>query len=225
MVRFFSMNNNRKYTFKLQLGTFIYQARHESGFTLAEVVVVVAIMTLIMLAVAVFQYNVLDYNRSTASSLTTAQEAQSIIKTVAKELRAMQQSESGSYPIASAGTSTLIFYSDVNGDGLNDRVRYYMSGSTLFRGLIMPTGSPLGYTGSESVKILATGILNSPATPIFEYFGGNYAGTSSAMMYPLTITDIRSIKIGLTIDADPNKIPVMKVFSTQATLRNLKDNL
>ncbi len=195
------------------------------GFTLAEVITAVAILTMIMVAVAAFQYNVLDYNRSTAVSLTNTQEAQSIIKTVAKELRAMQSSANGAYPIASAATSSLTFYSDTDSDGLEDRVRYYLTGSTLYRATLEPSGNPPVYTGTESIRTLATGILNSPTTSIFEYFGGSYAGTSSPMTYPLTLTDIRLIKVTLTVDTDPAKTPIQRSFSTQATLRNLKDNL
>jgi prepilin-type N-terminal cleavage/methylation domain-containing protein len=204
--------------------TFHFRALR-GGFTLAEVVTAVAILAIIMIAVSTFQYNVLNYNRTAADSLTNAQEAQALIKTMAKELRAMQQSANGSYPIASAGTSTVTFFSDVDADGNEEQVRYYMTGTTIYRGIIKPTGSPLAYTGAETTKTLATGMRNSSTTPTFEYFGSTYAGTSSPMTYPLTITNIRLIKVNLTIDTDPNKAPILRTFTTQVVLRNLKDNL
>lgn len=200
-------------------------AHSNSGFTLAEIITAVAILSLIMVAVSTFQYNVLSYNRSAQVSLTNAQEAQSLIKTVAKELRAMQQSANGAYPIAVAATSTITFFSDTDRDGTEEQVRYYLASSTLYRGIIKPSGSPLAYTGSESTKILATGLRNSSSTPVFEYFDSTYAGTSSPMTYPLTLTSIRLVKVNLTIDTDPNKAPVLRTFTTQTVLRNLKDNL
>lgn len=195
------------------------------GFTLAEIITAVAILSVIMVAVSAFQYNVITYNRSAAVSLTNAQEAQAIVKTIAKELRAMQPSVNGAYPIATAGTSTITFFSDVDGDGNEEQVRYYIASTTVYRGIIKPTGAPLGYTTSETTKILATGIRNSSTTPVFEYFGSTYAGTSSPMTYPLTITNIRLVKVNLTIDTDPNKAPILRTYTTQVGLRNLKDNL
>jgi len=198
---------------------------HSSGFTLAEVITSVAILTVIMGAVSLFQYNVLTYNRSSAVSLTNAQEAQAIIKVIAKELRATQPSANGAYPIASAGTSTITFFSDVDGDGAEEQVRYYLTGTTVYRGTIKPSGSPLVYTAAESTKILATGIRNASTSPLFEYFDSTYAGTSSPMTYPLTTTAIRLVKINLTIDTDMNKAPILRTYTTQVGLRNLKDNL
>ncbi|MBP6858939.1 MAG: prepilin-type N-terminal cleavage/methylation domain-containing protein [Candidatus Pacebacteria bacterium] len=195
------------------------------GFTLAEVITAVAILSLIMVAVSAFQYNVLSYNRIAEVSLTNAQEAQALIKTISKELRATQQSANGAYPIAAAATSTITFFSDTDRDGNEEQVRYYLASSTLYRGIIRPTGSPLTYTGSESTKILATGLRNSSTTPVFEYFDSTYAGTSSPMTYPITITNIRLVKVNLTIDTDPSRAPVLRTFTTQTVLRNLKDNL
>ena len=137
----------------------------------------------------------------------------------------MQPSANGAYPIASASTSTITFFSDVDADSIEDQVRYYIASTTVYKGVIKPTGSPLTYSGSETTKILATGIRNSSSTPVFEYYDSNYAGTSSPMTYPLTITSIRLIKINLTIDTDVNKAPIWRTFSTQVGLRNLKDNL
>jgi type II secretory pathway pseudopilin PulG len=196
-----------------------------SGMTLTEILVTISILIVIMGAVSLFQFNVLNYNRSAAVSLTNAYEAQNILKVAAKELRSMEQSSTGTYSILSAATGTLTFYADVDSDGSKEQIHYYLSTTTLYRGILKPSGSPIAYTGSESIKILATGIRNSSTTPVFEYFDATYAGTSTPMTYPLNLTNIRSIKINLTIDTDPSKSPILRSFSTQASLRNLKDNL
>ncbi len=194
--------------------------------TLVEVLVTTSILGVVMIAVAAFQYNVINYNRSTQIRLTNIQEATSILKVMARELRASAISANGSYAINAAATSSLVFYADTDNDGLPEQLRYYLSGNTLYRGLIKPTGSPSVYNpAQESLKTIATGIVNSPTTPLFEYYDGTYAGTSTAMTYPLVLTSIRLIKANITIDTDPNKSPVIKTFSTHAALRNLKDNL
>ena len=137
----------------------------------------------------------------------------------------MQQSANGAYPIAAAGTSSITFFSDTDKDGTEEQVRYYLASSTLYRGIVKPSGSPLTYSGSETRRVLATGLRNSSTTPVFEYFDGSYAGTSTPMTYPLAITSVRLVKVNLTIDTDPNKAPILRTFTTQTVLRNLKDNL
>ncbi|OHA31132.1 MAG: hypothetical protein A3B11_00315 [Candidatus Taylorbacteria bacterium RIFCSPLOWO2_01_FULL_44_26] len=196
------------------------------GMTLIEVLTAVAVTVVIMVAVSAFQYNVINYNRSTSVSLTNTQEAQALLKVMAKELRGSSPSENGSYPIAAAATSTLTFFSDIDADGFVDQVRYYLATTTLYRGIVKPTGSPLSYVQSnENKNIIATGIRNSSSTPIFKYFSGTYTGTSTPMTYPLNIPSIRLININITIDTDTKKSPIPRTFSTQATLRNLKDNI
>jgi prepilin-type N-terminal cleavage/methylation domain-containing protein len=198
----------------------------KNGFTLVEVMVTITIMTLIMVAVSAFQYNVINFNRSAGVSLNNTQEVQSLMKVMARELRSMVPGSNGAYPISVAATSTVSFFADPDGDGLKDQIRYYVATTTLFRGIIKPTGSPLTYVpGNETIKILATGIVNSSTTPMFEYFTSAYAGTSTALTYPLNIPIIRLIKVNLTIDTDKNKSPNVRTYSTQTTLRNLKDNL
>jgi prepilin-type N-terminal cleavage/methylation domain-containing protein len=200
--------------------------RMHRGFTLIEVLTTIAILASIMIAVVTFQYNVLSYNETSKVSLTNTQEAQSLLKTAARELRSMEPSSNGSYPIASAATSTITFYTDLDGDGLKEQIRYYIASTTLYRGLIKPTGSPLVYVAAnETIRTLVTGLKNSSTTPMFEYFNSSYAGTSTPLTYPLNIPLVRLVRVNLTIDTDPNKSPVVRTFSTQAALRNLKDNL
>lgn len=198
----------------------------KKGMTLVEILVTMSILVVVMIAVASFQYNVLNYNRSTQVRLTNVQEVTSILKTMAKELRATASSANGSYAINSAATSSITFFADVDSDGLTDQIRYYLSGTTMYRGVVKPSGSPLTYNqAQESTKILVTGVVNSSTTPVFEYFSGDYEGTGASMSYPLVLTSIRLVKASVTIDTDPNKPPPAKIYSTQAALRNLKDNL
>lgn len=199
---------------------------YKRGFTLVEVVTTISIFVVIMIAVSMFQYNVLNYNRSGTVALTNAQEVESLLKTIAKEIRSMELGSDGSYAISAAATTSLTFFADVDSDGSKEKVRYYIATTTIYRGIIKPTGSPVSYIPSnETKKILVTGIRNSTSTPVFEYFDGMYAGTSTPMTYPLNLTSIRLVKVTLTIDTDPNKAPVLRTYSTQAGLRNLKDNL
>jgi prepilin-type N-terminal cleavage/methylation domain-containing protein len=196
------------------------------AFTLVEVLTTVAIMTSIMVVVSVFQYNVLNYNRASGVALINVTEAQAIMKNIARELRSAEPGENGEYPLAIVATSTLTFFADLNADGRSEKIRYYISGSTLYRGIIVPTGIPAVYSsGSETIKTLTTGIRNSSTTPLFQYYPSSYNGTSTALTYPVSISTIRLVRVDLRIDTDPNKSPIIRTYSTQVQLRNLKDNL
>lgn len=196
------------------------------GFTLIEVVTSIVVLVSIMIAVSAFQFNVLNYNNSSKVALINTQDAQSLLKVMSRELRSMEPSSNGSYPIAAAATNTVTFFTDLDADGTKEQIRYYIATTSLYRGIIKPTGSPLTYVaGNETRKILATGIRNSSATPMFEYFNSSYAGTTTPLTYPLNIPVIRLVRVSLTIDSDPNKSPVVRTFTTQSALRNLKDNL
>jgi hypothetical protein len=50
-------------------------------------------------------------------------------------------------------------------------------------------------------------------------------GTSSPLTQPVITTNVRLIKINLMIDVDPNRAPVIKTYTSQVSIRNLKDNL
>ena len=200
--------------------------KNTQGFTLIEVLTTVSIFIVIMIAVSAFQYNVLNYNRTGAVALTNAQEIQSLIKTIAKELRSTESGSDGSYAIFAAATSSITFFADVDSDGNKEKVGYYITDTTIYRGVIKPTGSPALYNqNNETKKILVTGIRNDSSVPIFEYYDSMYSGMSTPMTYPLNLTSIRLVKVSLTIDTDPNKAPILRTYSTQINLRNLKDNL
>ena len=196
------------------------------GMTLIELVIVIGILGIIVVTVASFQTNILSNNRYSFDSLSSAQDARTILRTIVKELRSTSPGNNGSYAIITAATNTIAFYSDTNGDGLKEQIRYFIATTTLKKGVIIPTGSPLVYnSNNENITVLAYNIRNSTSSPLFEYYDENYSGTSSPLTLPITITKVHLIKINLLIDANPNKAPVLRTYTSQVSLRNLKDNL
>lgn len=199
--------------------------KNKKGMTLVEVLIALSVFVLIIGAIGLFETNVFTYNSSISSSFTTVQDTQVILKTMTKELRDASPGSDGSYSIQTAATNTIMFYADVNGDGLKERIRYYLFGTALYRAYLVPTGSPLSYSGNESTSTLLNNVRNATSTSVFEYFDGNYDGGESPLVQPVTTSAIRLVKINITLDTDPNKSPAPRTYSTQVTLRNLKDNL
>lgn len=203
-----------------------YLRSYKKGFTLVETVVSIWIVLLIGLAIANFGRDIFSYNSSLQNSLTVQLDARKVLRTLIAELRSSSSSSLGSYPIDTAGTSTLIFYSNPDTDNLKERLRYFLQGNTLVRGVIQPTGNPLVYdTNTETFETIIRDIINGTSTPIFTYYDENYTGTSSPLTQPVNISSIRMVKITVIVDRDPNRSPTPITITTQGTLRNLKDNL
>lgn len=196
------------------------------GMTLAEVLVAVAIFAVVMIAVGTFEANIFSYNNSISGSLNTTQNAQAILKTMLKELREIAPGVNGSYPLVSAGSTTLTFFSDPDNDGTTEQVTYSLIGTNLYRAMINPSGSPAVYNYSnQSTTTLVTSVRNGASLPVFQYYDTNYTGTSSALTQPVMSTVVRLIRVNLALDIDQNRAPIQVIYTVQTSLRNIKNNL
>ncbi len=197
----------------------------QRGLSLAEIIVVAGLSALLISIVGLFQRNVFYLTGFLQSSITSSQNARAILRTMAKEGRSAAQSNTGSYTLAQVLPQTLSFYSDVDNDGLKERIRYFLSGTELRKGVIKPTGNPLQYiSGNEVITILIVGVRNVGQN-IFDYYDTNYDGTTAALASPVPVLSVRLVKISVIIDSDPNKSPISRTYTTQISFRNLKNNL
>lgn len=198
------------------------------GVTLVELIVAIAIFSIVSIAIGNFISDIYRNNSYASGSLQASQDGRSILRPMVNEIRTMTLGANGSYPIALAGTSTIIFYTDIDADGVTERVRYFLQNDELRKGVIEASGNPIGYTsGTESLSTLARAVRNSTTTNLFEYYDSEYSGssTTSALSFPIDIPSVRLIKIDLVLDADPNRSPTPRSYTTQVNIRNLKDNL
>lgn len=199
---------------------------YKKGITVTELIVSVAILSVLSLIVSTFQKDVFFLSGNLQSNLNAQLEARHLLKTIVAELRRTTTSATGSYPIELASSTGITFYTDVENNGSIDRVRYYLYNGTIRKGVIAPTGNPPVYnSGNEVVTTLLNYVVASSTLPIFQYHTSSYAGTSSPLTIPPDISIIRLIKITAIIDTDPNRSPVPIIVTSQVNLRNLKDNL
>lgn len=197
------------------------------GYSLVEFLMSMAMATIILVVVTAFARNIFSLNLSSQASLGAQVESRKILNQMVGELRSASPSALGAYAIESAATSTITFFSDVNGDDTADKIRYYIdTGSrSIRRGVTLASGSPSAYTLSETVTTLMSDISNGTSTPLFDYYDGNHTGTSTALSLPVNLSQVRLIKVTVKIDKDNNRSPVTMTFTSGASLRNLKDNL
>lgn len=203
----------------------MYRRTRQSGVSLIEVVITSFIVAILALTFwSVFRENFV-ISRRTQSSLVAQQELQILGRRFNAEVRAAAQSETGSYAIAAASSTEFSFFTDADNDGLNERIRYFVNGSSLVRGVLKPTGSPATYVaGNETTKAVISHLVAS-TTPVFQYYDTNYAGTSTALVAPVSVSNIRLVKFTLVVDDDVRFPPDPVVSTTQVSIRTLKDNL
>lgn len=199
--------------------------KKKTGFTLIEALFSVFVLSLITGAVMMFQKNIFLLNSRSQGNLAVQVEGRNAIKTMTKEFRSISQSSEGAYPISVASSNSFTFYTNADGDGLKERIRYFMNGTTLMRAELIPTGDPVVYDeGNEVVADFVHDTANG-GNPIFSYYDSNYDGSGAPLADPVNILDIRLIKTDLIIDANGPAEPGLITFTFQVVMRNLKDNL
>ncbi len=198
----------------------------KGGFTFVETIIGVSIFLLISLLISSFARDIFSLNYVLQGNLNAEIDSRHVVKIIVTELREAGPSALGAYAIASATPSNLIFYSDVDNNGIREKVRYFISGTNLKRGVVTPTGSPLVYDDTqEKLSTIISGFVSSSTLPLFQYYPSSYAGTSSPLTVPVDISSIRLVKVAVIIDKDPNRSPISIITTSQVSVRNLKDNL
>lgn len=197
----------------------------KSGFTLIEVLVSMFILTLMGLAIYSFQKNIFSFNRIISSGLTVQYEAQRALKSMSAEIRTASPSSLGAYAVVQTATSSFTFYSNIDSDSFKERIRYFIDGTTLKKGVIKPFGTPLTYNPTNEVISELVHDVAIVATSTFSYYDANYDGTTQPLAEPVNIVAIRLVKITIVIDKDPQAPPGPLTLTTQISMRNLKDNL
>lgn len=199
-----------------------FKIKLKLGFTLIETLFGIAIFITVVGVLTLFSKNVWVYNSFVSSGLTTTNTGREVLKTIISEIRTASTANTGAYIIDQATSSVFAFYSDIDNDGLKEKVRYFLNGTKLQKGIIKPTGSPYSYNSiNEKISTLALDVTSIA----FSYYDKNYDGTTAAMSFPVNLPNIRLIKITVTLDNDPNRPPLPTVISSQVSIRNLKDNL
>lgn len=196
------------------------------GLMMVELLVALAIFSVVIIAVGALASNVFIVNSTTSGSYQATQNSQAILKTILKEIREASPGANGAYPLINTGSTTLSFFSDVDNDGVTEQITYTLIGTTFYRAVIKATGSPPVYLlQNQSTTSLITNVINGSALPSFQYFDTNYTGTSSPLIAPVSPSKVKLIQINQQIDIDPNRSPLPIIFTVQATIRNLKSNL
>ena len=195
------------------------------GFSLVEILIVSAIAMSIVIVVSNLSGNISLLNGLVSQELQSKSDTSQTLQIVTTDIRSASPSANGAYAIHAAATGSFTFYTDQNGDGRADRVRYFLSSSSIYRGAISPTGTPATYpTSTEVLTDMIDNVTVPTSTTLFKYYDASYTGTQPAMTSTVDVTNIRLVGMSFYSDAQPKQSPGPQYFSVMVDIRNLRSN-
>lgn len=196
--------------------------KKNSGFTLIELVVAMAITMVVAILFVRLSRSLTDGALRFSGSLVAQQQIQQTLQLMMPEIRSASQSNIGGYPISAAATGTFEFFSDVDRNGTFDKVRYFLNGTTFKKGVVYPTGNPLAYvTSTESVIDVVSNII--PSNQIFTYYDVNATSSlSTPLPSPVDVLRIKTVKVSLVVNQGTVSAPSIVGVEDEATIRNLR---
>ena len=195
------------------------------GFTLVEMLVVIAINTVLVGAIMASVTQIYKNNSYTFEQANEIEAARRSIGIWVRDAREMTLGADGSYPVALLQDNKMGFYSDIDRDNNVEYVEYELTGTNLTKKTFNPVGNPPVYstTTPDSTETLSIYVQNALQTvPVFTYYNatGTVLASPSAML-----TDMRYVSMKVIVNIDPVRSPGEFMLHASAAPRNLKDNL
>lgn len=201
--------------------------RDSSGFTLIELLVVIVLMSILAGALLSLQF-ILSQNQVTVwRSYISVNEANSNVASLVREVRTARFGDNGAYPLGTAEDNELVFYSDIDFDGATERVRYFLVGTDISKGVTDPTSFPVSYPpGDEKIKVISENVRNL-ANPVFYYYNGDWPEDSvnNPLSTPASPSDIKLIRVNLRLNPNADEADKDYVLESYTQIRMLKENL
>lgn len=204
-------------------------ARYRGGVSIIEILVIAGITATIVFTVVSFRSNLGSLENFVNQRLQSSQDIKQTMQILTTEIRSAGPSSLGSYPIESASTSSVTFYSDIDKDGLFERVRYFLfsnaSGTVIKKGVIRPAGNPLVYaTSSEIITTAISNVIVNQLIPLFKFYDSAFTGSQAPLSPPIDATKIRIVQLSVYADINPTKTPKAEFFMTTVAVRNVRSN-
>jgi prepilin-type N-terminal cleavage/methylation domain-containing protein len=206
----------------------------QGGFTLVELVLAMALALIVVGAgLGVYISTLYSFSDSQAR-IQNQDDARTGINQVTRYLRMACSSASNrttlSDAVETAGTAEIVFYADLDGDGVAEKARYYLSGTTLKMQTVNPNlaASPPTYPAyTSNGVVIQNGVVNGSA-PVFTYYyyddvSSNLAAFSSPPTTSIDKRKVLAVKISLVVNESPRRARGPVSVSTLVQIRQRFD--
>lgn len=199
---------------------------NRSGVTLIELLLGTGISAILLTTIVVIQTSMSDSQTTLNNNSKSFNEANIAIQAITREIRNARPASTGAYPLQLADDQQIIFYANIDDDPEPEKIRYFLSGNTLNRGIINPTGEPPSYTDAEKVNLVIPDITNGN-TPIFTYYNGDWPKDTdnNPLPSPARLLDTKMVTINLSLNPQSDHPEGEYQLQSSAQIRNLKTNL
>ncbi len=203
-------------------------ARRE-GFTLLELLVVIALTSIVIVAVLLAFSNVSGVFDRENTRIQNQDDARTALNQMSEYIRGATSSAdnatSQSNSIATALPQEIEFYCDIDGDGVAERVRYYLAGASLISETAEPvyhdTSTPYwSYPAYETHGVVVDDAVRNASEPVFTYY--KYSGGALTAFTPDTAASrqlIVSVNINLRVNERPDLAKSDVVLATDVQIR------
>jgi prepilin-type N-terminal cleavage/methylation domain-containing protein len=202
----------------------------QRGVTLVELLVVMAIMSIVSMMVIVVWASLRDSYAYTTTSSQARDYTRGSMSRMAREIRDAVAGPNGADAFVTAddgcGPYRITFYTLFNEPGATAvdatprLVQFYLEDSTLYRRIDSDNDGTLD--GSEGVSVLCTNVVNQPGQDLFAYTVTGWDGGQTRVQAPDDPTAIVNVDIALLVDLNLGKAPVLMDLATSVQPRNLR---
>lgn len=192
----------------------------ENGFTLIQVIVSIAVFTILLLAMNRLFVSIYKEQKVTVGMIERTNNANRLLAIMSEELRQANRSKAGDYLLGTAGADVLGFYSDIDTDGEVEKVSYFRDGSQLKKRVIEPGSLP--YYGAAGTTTVVSSQVANGTVPLFTYYDGNYLTSGSALTPPVLPAEVRVVGIHLELDTPASMSASKLTADTKIRLRNAR---
>jgi len=192
------------------------------GFTLIEVMIAVAIFSVLTFTVTDLILSIIKNPKLQLSAMSNIDQARLVASKFTNEIRS---SAYGTYPLTEASDSAITFFSPIGAaTGNVNRIRYYIQNNVLYKGVTAPVNGVYNPDSEILTSLLA---VQNASAPLFYYYNGDYNanGTGTALANPVNVNDVKFVEINLIVQNPEN--PGNSTFNLKSgsAIRILKNNL
>lgn len=190
------------------------------GMTLVEMVVVLALFSILSIAIMTVVSSFYRYNAYTIAQAYQVDSARKGVDLLVRDLREMTYSDNGAFPLVNRATSSVEFYSDIDRDNSVELVRYEVVDQTLFKYIYEATGIPAVYPSEPSRTETISEYVHNDLEEVIMF---TYYNNQGVELSGTGVSEVRHIDVAVVVNVDPIREPGKYHLRSSASLRNLKE--